>query len=212
MPNIYKLSELKKADILSIISNISKGAVAIFPTETVYGIVCDARNNESVSRIYQMKDRSFIKPLSVFVNSVEKIHDLVNFDQRFNDLIYGNMPGKLTIVSRYKGDKGISEKIFGQLYAQKERKLGIRIPDHAILDLFLKNIDFPVASTSANISGENAIVSIKDIPEKIKNSIDIMVEYDDGCDGEPSDVVDISDEKMVFLRGNGSRLKLGKDL
>lgn len=160
---IFNLQTDKIAEIIDCCIEALKqpGAVLLIPTETVYGLVCRWDDKAAVERIYELKGREKAKPLALFVDSVETLKKFDFYlNQNAEKLASKFCPGALTVVvPTPAGDT-----------------LGFRIPDHPFVLKLLREIGFPLASTSANRSGEpNA------------SSVDAALAM---LDGEPVVVID----------------------
>ncbi len=114
------------------------GSVVLLPTETVYGLVCRAEDRAAVNRIYALKDRDSTKPLAWFIADWRKLgHFGVRLEGLPTELAEKYCPGPITIIAPCMGGGTI----------------GFRIPDHPFVLALLQQLDFPLASTSANLSG-----------------------------------------------------------
>ena len=165
---IIKLNELKIEDI--------KTKIIIYPTDTIYGIGCNALDEKLVNKIREIKKRDN-KPFSVIAPGKKWI--LENFLVDKMDL--EKLPGRYTLILKMKR-KVIADNVsFGD-------KLGIRIPKHKISEIIGK-FGIPFITTSVNFSGENYIKEIKEIPEEILNKVDYVI--DEGrLDNKPSTVIE----------------------
>jgi len=150
--------------------------IFIYPTDTIYGIGCDAENEFLVDKISEIKKRD-IKPFSVIAPSVEWI--LENCETTKEE-IEKFLPGAYTLILKKK-DKNFLLKV------SENDFLGVRIPLHPITEI-LQKIGKPIVTTSVNFSGEPFITDLKKIPKEIKKEIDFIV--DDGIIlGAPSKII-----------------------
>ncbi len=201
--------------IEKVVEILKNGGVVAIPTETVFGLVADATNKEAVERIYEIKQRPKEKPFTVFPHSKEWIEKAAEIDPAVKILIEKFMPGPLTLV--FKATDGAPETVVSDA-----GKIGIRIPDHSFVKDLLARIDFPLASTSANISGQPPMFSYKDVERKLGNLVDFV--YPEDADGnQPSTVLDVSKNPPVLLRKGpvslldiedtlGQEIKFGEDV
>lgn len=176
-----------------IVKVINEGKLVISPTDTVYGIMGDALNDEVIKRVFFVKKRDVKKPLILLMNSIEMIYEYTcNINELEQELINKYHPGLLTIILK-KNDK-ISNLITSGLDT-----VGIRIPDNKDLLSIIGKLNRPVISTSANISGSEVITNIGMIENELKENIDYI---EDG--GELSDsystIVVVIDGKIKILR------------
>lgn len=187
------------AKIKKIISELSglleEGKVLVIPTDTVYGLVCDASNEEAVDKIFQIKKRDKSKSLAVFVRNVKMAekHAFINHNQKV--FLGINWPGQITVVLKAK--KGLSKLVY------KNDTIGLRQPKYKLIEEILKSFKKPLAQTSANISGEGAPTRIKDVLEQFENTDiqpDIIVNVGDLPENKPSKVIEYIGNKINVLR------------
>ena len=175
-----------------IIKLLKEGKLVITPTDTVYGIMADATNDDAVKKVYEAKKRSFDKSLIVLVNSVEMLNDYVlKVDDKAKEIIDKYWPGPLTILFK-KNDK-LSK------YVSNNEYVGVRNPDNEILQEILKEFKKPLVSTSANISNQDVITSVDLIPDELLEKIDYVL---DGGElfNESSTIIKIEDDEIILLR------------
>ena len=180
-------------NIKKIVEVINKGGLVISPTDTIYGIMADSLNEESIKKVYFAKKRNRGKPLILLMNSIEMIEEYTsNISVLEKELINKYHPGLLTII--LKKNNKVNNLITGGLDT-----VGIRIPNNKDLLAIIDEIKRPVISTSANISDNDVITNVDIIDEELKEYIDYI---EDG--GEVSDVsstiVIVLDDKIKILR------------
>lgn len=123
--------------VQTAILKLRQGQVVGLPTETVYGLGVDGTNPQAIERLRQLKGREAGKPFQVMVANVQEAEKLAFFDARARDLAARYWPGALTLV----------------LPARAGGTIGLRIPDHDILQRILRKLDGPLVMTSANPAG-----------------------------------------------------------
>ena len=128
---------------------LTDGQLVAFPTETVYGLGGDARNDMSVARIFEAKGRPRFNPLIVHVDSVETAKAYVQWTDEADRLTSAFWPGPLTLVLPLKPDSGLSPLVTANLPS-----LAIRVPQHTVAIALLKAFGGPIAAPSANPSGK----------------------------------------------------------
>ena len=164
---------------------LRKGGVILYPTDTVWGIGCDATNPEAVARVYEIKRRSDSKSLVLLSDSldtvgrfVREIPDMAVSLVEVNDspmtIIY---PGAICGKAPEAGEKPVADRHFlAYNVVAEDGTVGIRVP----MMEFCRNLVFklgrPIVSTSANISGEPSPKSFVEIPQEIKDAVDYVVE------------------------------------
>lgn len=161
-PNMDKQIKLA-ADVLK------RGGTILYPTDTIWGLGCDATNAEAVAKIYEIKKRAESKSLVTLVNNMDMIGKYIREIPRVAiDLLEVN-DAPMTII--YPGAIGLAKNVVAE-----DGTVGIRIPNNEFCKQLIFRLHRPIVSTSANISGEPAPQSFKEIPEEIKNSVDLVVD------------------------------------
>lgn len=171
-------------DIENCLQVLKSGGLILYPTDTVWGIGCDATNAEAVSKIYQLKKRPDEKAMIVLEADEKNIlkrvaaPDLSVFD-------YLEKTTKPTTVI-YDGAIGFAENLVGA-----DGSIAIRICKEIFCRQLIKRFRRPIVSTSANISGEAVAKSFSEISDEIKKGVDYIVKYkqDDKSISYPSSVV-----------------------
>ena len=184
---IQKTRTQQNADIMQCLKVLSDGGVILYPTDTVWGIGCDATNANAVSRVYHLKQRDDSKALIVLIDSAEHLdHYVVDVPSIARELIDVAV-NPLTII--YEGAYNLAPNLLGA-----EDSVGIRIPNdefcHRLCELFGK----PIVSTSANVSGGATPSTFGDIDEAIVKGVDHAVQYrrDDTTPHQPSNIILLS--------------------
>ncbi len=182
--------DLKSIDEIRKI--LESGGVGIIPTDTVYGLCVNALNKNSINRIYKIKKRDINKPLVLFVKNRDEIGKYGIVNDLSKKIINKYMPGEITIVLRKK-DPSFSISL------KKFDTIGIRIPNDIFIINLLNSISFPLATTSANISGEKTPKDVEGLKRIFNGVVDFIV--DGGELGEvPSTVIEVIDENINILR------------
>jgi L-threonylcarbamoyladenylate synthase len=179
---IEKYSHLLKKDEI----------IFIHPTDTIYGLGCNAEDDNSVKKIREIKEK-YNRPFSVIAPSKDWI--LENCHVKEEDLNYVNrLPGPYTIILSLKNKNSISKHVNND-----SDTIGVRIPNHWI-STFAKALNKPIVTTSANKVGENFMTSIEDLDPDIKNKVDFII-YEGEKRARPSTVIDlISDDIEIMDR------------
>lgn len=188
---IYK--KINNDIINEIVDVLNSDGLIIFPTDTVYGIACNAFSDKALIKLFNTKKRSFNKPINVLTNSIDKINLVVDsINDIEKELINKYFPGDLTIIFNKK--KGISD-----ILTSNNNTIGVRIPDNKIALKILSNYPYPLAVTSANISGQLVSTKLDDLKEIFKDKVDIII--DGGIlNNIPSTIVRVEDNKINILR------------
>ena len=172
------------ADITQCLKVLSDGGLILYPTDTVWGIGCDATNAEAVKRVYQLKQRDDSKALIVLIDSADHLdHYVVDVPVIARELIDVAVK-PLTII--YEGAYNLAPNVLGD-----EDSVGIRIPNDEFCHQLCQRYGKPIVSTSANVSGEPTAKTFKDIAPAIVHGVDYAVEYrrGDATAHQPSNII-----------------------
>lgn len=157
-------------DIKKAIEVLKSGGIILYPTDTIWGIGCDATNEEAVKRIYELKQRDDSKSMLVLLDNPAKLQTYV---QEVPDIAWDliELTDKpLTII--YEGAKNLATNLIAT-----DGSIGIRITDELFSRELCKQFRKPIVSTSANISGDPSPSRFSNISPVIKNSVDYVVNY-----------------------------------
>lgn len=184
------------ADITNALEVLKAGGLILYPTDTIWGIGCDATNEEAVERIFKLKGRDAGKSLIVLLDSENKLESYVKeVPPLAYDLIeYSEKP--LTII--YSQAKNLASNVI-----HTDGSVGIRIPKHPFCQQLIQRFRKPIVSTSANLSGDKSPSNFLDITQDILEGVDYVVnfEQDDTTPKTPSTIMKLEhDGKFVFIR------------
>jgi len=186
MVQILKYSVLSEEEVNYAAKILINDGVIALRTDTLYGIACLANSNEAIKRLYEIKNRDKEKPISICVDSVEKIFDSgifcksVSEDQNLRDLANLTLPGPYTFVLQQQLEEEDKEnhhkvlKISNKLN-EKIDYLGVRIPNESTILTICQAVGLPLALTSANLSGEKSPLEIKDFAN-IWGNLDLILD------------------------------------
>ena len=185
--DIQKKRAQQETDIVQCLKVLSNGGLILYPTDTVWGIGCDATNAEAVKRIYQLKQRDDSKALIVLLDSAEHLdHYVVDVPEIARELIDVAVK-PLTII--YEGAYNLAPNVLGS-----EDSVGIRIPNDEFCHRLCERFGKPIVSTSANVSGKATAKTFADIDTSIVQGVDYAVEYrrEDTTARQPSNIILLS--------------------
>jgi len=171
-------------DIEQSVSVLRNGGIILYPTDTIWGIGCDATNEKAVERIFQLKNRPDEKALIVLVaDEMDVLKHVANTDLRVFDYVK-QLQRPVTVV--YEGAIGLADNLVG-----KDGSVAIRITNDTFCRHLVKRFRNPIVSTSANVSGQPAPGHFSEIRDEIKNGVDFVVKYrqDDNSIATPSMVI-----------------------
>jgi L-threonylcarbamoyladenylate synthase len=157
-------------DIQKSIEVLRAGGLILYPTDTIWGIGCDATNAEAVDKIFRLKGRSNDKPLIILIDNDSKLASYVSEipEVAYQLIEYADKP--LTIV--YDGAKNLAPNLIAE-----DETIGIRVITHPFCNQLLQRFRKPIVSTSANLSGLPSPQSFYEISQEIKEGVDYIVNY-----------------------------------
>ena len=176
-----------KADLDEAVATLRQGGIILYPTDTVWGIGCDATNEEAVQRIYALKRRQDSKSMLVLVAETHEVERLIS---DVPEIAYDLMElavRPITIVYT-SGASGVAPSLIGE-----GGSLGIRQTQEAFSSALCRQLRRPIVSTSANISGEPTPLFFSSISEEIRSGVDYIVRYrqEDNTPREPSQIIQL---------------------
>jgi len=152
------------------VSLLKKGKIILYPTDTIWGLGCDATNSKTIQRLFKLKGREKSKSMIVLLEDESK---LIKYVKEVPPIAYDlieNSESPLTIV--YPGAKNISKKLIAD-----DGTIAIRIIKGMITSDIIKKLDRPLVSTSANLSGQPAPGTFSQISEELIQSADYVIEH-----------------------------------
>ncbi|MCH2021294.1 MAG: threonylcarbamoyl-AMP synthase [Saprospiraceae bacterium] len=189
MDYLYQIPEL--------ISTIEKGGLILYPTETIWGIGCDATNEKAISKLNKLKKRSADKNYILLVDNIDLLSQYISYipPKARNLIEYFSKP--LTIV--YDQPKNIPDSLLAD-----DGSIAIRVTSDPFCKTLVNRLAKPIVSTSANISGSPFPTSFDDIEPLIKEGVDVIAEYrqnEINKDITPSTIVKVVDGMdLIFIR------------
>ena len=186
---ILNVDEIKfeKQSIIDVIIN---DAVFIYPTDTIYGIGCNAELSSAVKKVRKLKARA-TNPFSVIAPSFDWINENCIVTKEAEEWL-GKLPGSYTLIFKLKNNCVVKEVNPGL------NTLGIRIPNHWIRKL-VEEAEVPVVTTSVNKANEDYMTSLEDLDPSIKAGIDFVL-YEGKKEGKPSKIIDLTEAARVIER------------
>ena len=167
------------------------------PTETVYGLAGNAYSNKAVKKIFKLKKRPSNNPLIVHYYNFNKLKKDCNINENFKKLYKKFSPGPITYVLSLKKNCKISKFV-----TNKQKSLAVRFPKHPLFRKLLKNLDYPLAAPSANISTKLSSVQASDVKEEFGSKVRYILNGGK-CDiGVESTIIDLTN-KPTLLRFGG---------
>lgn len=211
----YKCAPAMDIQIRAALKVLKEGGVILYPTDTIWGLGCDATDAEAVAKIFKIKKRAESKSLVTLVNNMDMIGMYIKeIPQTAIDLIEVN-DAPMTII--YPGARVAADSTAGSGTSHGNRyglaknvvaedgTVGIRIPNNEFCKQLIFRLHRPLVSTSANISGEPSPKSIKDISQEIKDAVNYIVSpsMEEDSTHKASQIIKVElDGRVSVIRGS----------
>ena len=198
----------------SIQSNIKKAkkyldkndCIAV-PTETVYGLAANAYSNIAVKKIFKLKKRPVNNPLIVHYYDINKLKQDCHINDNFIKLFNKFSPGPITFILKLKKNSKISNFV-----TNKQKTLAVRFPKHLLFRKLLKNLNYPLAAPSANISTKLSSVQASDVIEEFGSKIKYVLNGGKCQIGVESTIINLTTKPTILRFGGLDILKIEKIL
>ena len=173
---------------------IKDGKIVVFPTETVYGIGTNGLDEQAVKKLYNVKQRPFNKPISLLVSNMEMVDmiakDITEIEYKIMEKFF---PGPLTIILKKKD-------LVPNIVTSGQDTVGVRMPSGEIARKLLEFAGVPIATPSANITGEPSGTNLQEIKKHFEGKVDYYIDGGESELGVSSTIVQVIDEKPQILR------------
>lgn len=170
---------------------MADGGVIIYPTDTVYGLGANIFDNKAVRKVFEIKQRSFLKPLSILVKDVETIDLVAKVSLGQKNTINHYLPGPYTFILNKR-------KIVPRVITSGLVNVGVRVPD-CELACRLAGI-FPITTTSANLSDDEVLSNPGEILEQLDCDVDLVIDVGDLNSSHASSIIDLTSFKPKIIR------------
>ena len=179
-------------DIAQACAVMERGGVILYPTDTIWGIGCDATNSEAVRRVYEIKRRADNKALIVLTDSMAKVEFYVD---EIPDIAWDlvELSAKpLTII--YSGARNLAPELLGD-----DGSVGIRVTQESFSQALCRKFRKPIVSTSANVSGDKSPCNFAEISDEIKQAVDYIVEarQEEKTEAKPSGIIKVGKGGLI---------------
>lgn len=193
-------NKINTSEVDEVVKVLDNDGLIIFPTDTVYGLACNCFSEKAIDKIFEIKNRIKNKPINVLTNSVDKINMVVDkINEKEEKLIEKYMPGSLTII--FNKNKSTPNNLTANL-----NTIGVRIPNNEIALKILESVNYPLATTSANISGEEAGIELKDFMNEFNEKVDIIIDGGLTKLQVASTIVRVENDKINILREGTTKI------
>lgn len=189
-----KNNSLLKGDISNCLKVLQEGGVILYPTDTVWGLGCDATNAKAVEKLYQLKKRSDAKSMLVLVDCAGRIQNYIAEmpDIAWDLIEVSNKP--LTII--YPNAKNLAHNL-----PAEDKSVGIRVTNESFSHQLCARFRKPIVSTSANISGQPTPLFFEEVTDEIKTACDYVVQFrqTDKEKKEPSNIIKLNADGSIQI-------------
>ena len=176
----------EKEDLKNALQVLRNGGVILYPTDTVWGLGCDATNAEAVKRIFEIKRREDTKSMLVLMENPNMLHAYIKEVPEIAWELIEVTDKPLTII--YPGAKNLAPNLIAE-----DGTIGIRITSETFTEHLIQQFRRPIVSTSANLSGKPSPQNFDQIGEEILTAVDYVVQYrqDDTTKSKPSSIIQL---------------------
>lgn len=185
------IDKIDEEILFQAINVLAEGGVVLYPTDTVYGLGANIFNNKAVRRVFEIKNRSLLKPLSILVRDVSAINLVAKVSLSQKEIMGNCLPGPYTFILNKR-------KIVPRVITSGSSYVGVRVPDNE-LACRLASI-FPITTTSANLSDDEVLSNPKEILEQLGCDVDLVIDVGDLNSKKASSIIDLSGLKPKIIR------------
>ena len=167
------------------------GGVVLYPTDTVYGLAANIFDNGAVRKVFEIKKRSLLKPLSILVFDIEAINLVAKVSNDQKSVMKSYLPGPYTFILPKR-------KIVPRVVTSGSKFVGVRVPDCDIARNLARI--FPITTTSANISDREVLENPLDIAEQLDFEVDLVIDAGPIKSKSPSSIIDLTGDSAKIVR------------
>lgn len=185
------VDKLDKKVIDEAIKVLADGGVILYPTDTVYGLGANIFDRKAVKRVFNVKKRNYLKPISLLVYNNEAIGLVSKASENQLNVVNKYLPGPYTFI--LKKSNIVPRYLTGGL-----SKVGIRVPDNELACNLAKL--FPITTTSANKSNEDTLSTPCEILEQLGCDVDLVIDVGPLKSKKPSTIIDLTEGEPIYIR------------
>lgn len=186
-----EILKINEDSIKETVDILKEGGICVYPTETCYGLGCDATNEDAIKKLREIKKMGNEKKISIIVSSLDMIKKYGRVTKRVEKIVNLFMPAPLTLVIKKK-------KIIPDILNKDE--IAFRIPNNLVALRLVKKFGKPITTTSANITTNPSIYTIDKIRKVFEGKVDIILDGGDLPLELPSTIVDMTSKKAKIIR------------
>lgn len=173
---------------------IKKGGLVILPTDTVYGLSCDATNSKAVAKVFKVRKRPFTQPLSIALSNYEQLRYYVKeFPKTAQLLVKKFLPGALTLILK-------KSKLIPDIVTASRNDIGIRIPDCKIVHMIIDYAQVPIVIPSANLHNQPSPTCVQQLSSELIKQVDLILDGGKTTYGIESTIVLCFRKKIKIIR------------
>ena len=185
------IDDVDETVISEAIKVLADGGVVLYPTDTVYGLGANIFDNSAVKRVFKIKQRSLLKPLSILISDVEAIDLVAKVSLSQKEVINNYLPGPYTFILK-------KNPVVPRVVTSGSSYVGVRVPDNDIARS-LASI-FPITTTSANVSDDEMLSTPDEIIKQLDCDVDLVIDVGELKSKRASMIVDLSDNDIRIIR------------
>lgn len=185
------IDDVDETVISEAIKVLADGGVVLYPTDTVYGLGANIFDNSAVKKVFKIKQRSLLKPLSILISDVEAIDLVAKVSLSQKEVINNYLPGPYTFILK-------KNPVVPRVVTSGSSYVGVRVPDNDIARS-LASI-FPITTTSANVSDDEMLSTPDEIIEQLDCDVDLVIDVGELKSKRASMIVDLSDNDIRIIR------------
>ena len=170
---------------------LSRGGVVLYPTDTVYGLGANIFDTAAVKRVFEIKQRSLLKPVSILISNINALDLVARASNEQKKVMNNYLPGPYTFILRRTA-------IVPRIVTSGSAYVGVRIPNNDI-SRRLASL-FPITTTSANISDDEVLSNPTDILEQLDCEVDLVIDVGDLKSSHASMIIDLSQSNPKIIR------------
>ena len=185
-----------KQDLQQALCVLREGGVILYPTDTVWGIGCDATNADAVARVYEIKKRINSKAMLVLLDGAGKLQGYMEKVPETAWILLEASEGQRPMTIIYPNAKNLAPNLLAE-----DGSVGIRITQEVFSKALCEQLRRPIVSTSANISGEASAAIFSEISPEIINAVDYICLFrrEDNTPAQPSSIIKIDDKERITI-------------
>ena len=184
-----------EADIENCIKILAEGGIILYPTDTIWGLGCDATNAEAVAKIYAAKKREENKSMIILLRDKKQIGDYAKAPSQKIKILLQETEKPLTII--YPEAKNLAANLVNE-----DGTIAIRIVKDDFCEALIRRFGKAIVSTSANVSGEPSPANFNEVSAEIKNAADYIVQHkrNDLSASKPSRILKWNGDEVIIIR------------